>query len=222
MYSMCQDVCWVSTLCYFSASLSLLSTVIPILFIFFSRDLAQLNRTNCSFNIDDKNNSFRSLCTPRHSKRNKGARFSPKHNGKLVLARLCLSRVFIMGLGAWVQFPLSAAIGLDKRDEWKDITRQEGLSIAAPRGRWRRQAFDGVRLILWEPLIYADCAISLWGICNFLQVWSITAALLRRMLTMSQSKNKKKSERMRKMGGGEANGRKSGDGWRMAHLAIRH
>lgn len=73
-------------------------------------------------------------------------------------------------------------------------------------------------------MIYADCAISLWGICNFLQVWSITAALLRRMLTMSQSKKGKKARQNEEKMGREANGRKSEDGGmegRMAHLAIR-
>lgn len=132
--------------------------------------------------------------------------FPSKHNEKLVLVGLCLSRAFFMGLGARVQFLLSAAIGLDKRHKYKDITRQ-GLSIDALGGRWRWQAFDGVRLLLWEPLIYADCAISLWGICNFLQVWSITAALLCRMLTMSQSKEEKSGREWERLGG-EANGRK--------------
>lgn len=158
----------------------------------FSRDLAQTESTAHLTLMTKIINLDVSLLTI--NLKRKGACFSSKHNGRLVLVCLCVFCVFIMGLGAQVQFSLSAAIGLDKRDEWKDITRQEGLSIAAPRGRWRWQPFDGVRLILWEPLIYADCAISLWGICNFLQVWSITAALLHRMLTMSQSKNGKKSK----------------------------
>lgn len=170
-----------------------------VLPITFSRDLAQTESTaHLTLMTKIINLDFLVLTI---NLKGKGACFSSKHNGKLVLVCLCLSCVFIMGLGAQVQFPLSAAIGLDKRDEWKDITRQEGLSIAAPRGRWRWQPFDGVQLILWEPLIYADCAISLWGICNFLQVWSITAALLHRMLTMSQSKNGKKQDQMRTMGG---------------------
>lgn len=106
--------------------------VLPILF---SQDLAQTESTahlTLMTKIIHLDLSVLSITLEGNA-----ACFSPKHNGNPVLVCFCVSRVFIMDLGTWVQFLLSAAIGLDKMDEWKAITRQEGLSIAAPRGRWR-------------------------------------------------------------------------------------